>query len=70
MPVDPKALILLDFRHKKRRPWTSFFVDLVGRCHLNLLSKLLIYKINIDFSFWLKYQLECRAKLATRLHSI
>lgn len=22
-PVDAKALCLLDFRHKKRRPWTS-----------------------------------------------
>ncbi len=34
----PKALKLpysLNFRHKKRRPWTSFFVDLVGRGDLN-----------------------------------
>lgn len=27
--IDPKALILLDFRHKKRRPWTSLDVKLV-----------------------------------------
>ena len=27
--IDPKALILLDFRHKKRRPWTSLDVNLV-----------------------------------------
>lgn len=43
---------------------------LVGRGNLNLLIKLLIYKINIGFCFWLEYQLECRAKLAIRLHSI
>lgn len=27
--IDPKALIFLDFRHKKRRPWTSLDVNLV-----------------------------------------
>lgn len=29
------ALDLLDFGHKKRRPWTSFFDHLVGRGNLN-----------------------------------
>lgn len=27
--IDPKPLISLDFRHKKRRPWTSLDVYLV-----------------------------------------
>jgi hypothetical protein len=27
--IDPKALILLDLRHKKRRPWTSLDVKVV-----------------------------------------
>lgn len=43
---------------------------LASRGNLNLLIKLLIYIGNIGFGFWLEYQLECRAKLATRLHSI
>lgn len=34
-PVDPKALILLGFRHKKRRPWTSLDVKLVEPGDLN-----------------------------------
>jgi hypothetical protein len=33
--IDAKALILLDFRHKKRRPWTSLDVKVVGRGRLN-----------------------------------
>ncbi|WP_323145688.1 hypothetical protein [Pseudomonas marginalis] len=65
-----KPLISLDFRHKKRRPWTSLDDEVVGRGNLNLLIKLLIYIVNIGFGFWLEYQLECRAKLAIRLHSI
>jgi len=28
-PADPKALILLGYRHKKRRPWTSLDVEVV-----------------------------------------
>ncbi|WP_282374372.1 MULTISPECIES: hypothetical protein [Pseudomonas] len=28
-PIDHKGLILLDFRHKKRRPWTSLDVKVV-----------------------------------------
>ena len=52
------ALKSLNSRHKKRRPRTSFFVELVGRGNLNPLSKQLIYKIYIDFYFWLEYQLE------------
>jgi hypothetical protein len=27
--LDPKALILLDLRHKKRRPWTSLDDEVV-----------------------------------------
>lgn len=34
MPVALKALYLLDFRHKKGRPWTFLNVYLVGRGHL------------------------------------
>lgn len=37
---------LLDFRHKKRRQKTSFFVRLVGRGKLNALLNLMIV---IDF---------------------
>lgn len=37
-----KAPYLLDFRHKKRRPWTSLDVYL-GRGHLNWKIKWLIY---------------------------
>ena len=29
MSVEPKSLNLLDFRHKKRRPWTSLDVEVV-----------------------------------------
>jgi len=32
--------------------------DLVGRGNLNPLSKVLIYGVNLDFYFWLEYQLE------------
>ena len=48
----------LNPRHKKRRPRTSFFVEVVGRGNLNRLSKLLICNINVFFGFWLEYQLE------------
>jgi hypothetical protein len=37
-----KPLCLLDFRHKKRRPWTSLDVEVVGRGNLNLSFKLMI----------------------------
>lgn len=50
---------LLDFRHKKRRQKTSFFVRLVGRGNLNLAFILLIIMINKRFVFYLGYQLEC-----------
>ena len=46
---------LLNYRYKKRRPWTSFFV---GWGNLNWLSNLLIYNIKNDFNFSLEYQLE------------
>ena len=46
------------FRHKKRRPWTSFFVELVGRGNLNGIHNKLIYKVNIRFVFLLEYLLE------------
>lgn len=59
---------------QKRRLWMSLDDEVVGRGNLNLLIKLLIYRINTGFCFWLEYHLEyhleCRAKLATRLHSI
>ena len=34
-PIALKPLISPNPGHKKRRPWTSFFVDLVGRGNLN-----------------------------------
>ena len=37
----PKPLISLDFRHKKRRPWTSLDEEVVGRGKLNAIVKLL-----------------------------
>jgi hypothetical protein len=42
---------LLDFRHKKRRLWTSLDDEVVGRGNLNPIIKILIYNINIGFSF-------------------
>jgi hypothetical protein len=30
-----KSPYLLDFRHKKRRPWTSLDIEMVGRGNLN-----------------------------------
>ena len=38
-----ETLILLDFRHKKRRPWTSLDDDVVGRGNLNRFIELLTY---------------------------
>ncbi|WP_263864807.1 hypothetical protein [Pseudomonas sp. PDM09] len=34
-PMALKTLYLLDFRHKKRRPWTSLDDEVVGRGNLN-----------------------------------
>ena len=62
-PVALKLLISLDSRHKKRRPWTSFFVELVGRGNLNSYLILLIFIANIWFCFSLEYHLEYLAKL-------
>ena len=45
-PVALKAPNLLDFRHKKRRPWTSLDDEVVGRGNLNLTFMLLIIIIN------------------------
>lgn len=41
--MDAKALILLDFRYKKRRPWTSFFVDLVEPGTFELASNVPVF---------------------------
>ena len=46
---------LLDFRHKKRRPWTSLDDEVVGRGKLSLFFKLLIYSVNVCFRFCLEY---------------
>lgn len=43
--------ILVNFRHKKRRPWTSLDDEVVGRGKLNQLNSLLIYGVNFDFRF-------------------
>ncbi|MDY0833438.1 hypothetical protein [Pseudomonas sp. SED1] len=56
---------------KQQNPHEAGFggaLYLVGRGNLNLLSRLLTYKVNIVFCFWLEYQLEYRAKLVARLH--
>lgn len=55
-----KPIIALNPRHKKRRPWTSFFVDLVGRGNLNWKSIILIYKVINRFELFLEYLLEYR----------
>ena len=41
-----KTPYFLDLRYKKRRPWTTFFVDVVGRVNVNLQCMLLIFKDN------------------------
>jgi hypothetical protein len=41
------------FRHKKRRPWTSLDVEVVGRGNLNLICNELIYKGFYDCIFFL-----------------
>ena len=63
MPVDPKALILLDFRHKKRRPWTSLDVKVVGRGNLNWIHNLLVFIGLYVFCFFLEYSLEYQVHL-------
>ena len=60
MPVDPKALILLDFRHKKRRPWTSLD-DQMGRGNLNWNAMILICIVKKRFYLFLEYLLEYRS---------
>ncbi len=57
-PIALRPPYLLDFRHKKRRPWTSLDDEVVGRGNLNRFCKLLIYNVNSDFNFLLEYQLE------------
>jgi hypothetical protein len=48
-----KAPYLLDFRHKKGRPWTPLDVYLVGRGRLNLTVKALILLIYFSlFHAW------------------
>lgn len=62
--MKPRSLYLLDFRHKKRRPWTSFFDHLVGRGNLNWSRKLLILKELILFFLGL----ECFLEYANNLY--
>lgn len=49
---------MLNSRHKKRRPRTSFFVELVGRGNLNRIVKLLILIGNFLFEICVEYLLE------------
>ena len=65
-----KPLISLDFRHKKRRPWTSLDAELVGRGNLNRSFNLLIIKDYLRFDFLLEYLLEyqLRMSLDSRLY--
>ena len=60
------ALKFLNSRHKKRRPRTSFFVELVGRGNLNCEFMLLIFLVNTFFIFLLEYRLEYH--LAEKVH--
>lgn len=48
----------LNPRHKKRRPWTSFFVEVVGRGNLNLKDILLIFIVKNLLKLFLEYILE------------
>ena len=67
------ALYSLNFRHKKRRPWTSLDVEVVGRGNLNWSIKILIsidnFRLNICLEYLLEYQLinlnsgRCRLRL-------
>lgn len=41
-----EAAYLLDFRHKKRRPRTSFFDHLVGRGNLKQVGIYLFFLVN------------------------
>ena len=52
------ALKALNSRHKKRRPRTSFFVELVGRGNLNLDRIYLIYNGLLFLKMSLEYLLE------------
>ena len=65
-----KTLCLLNPRHKKRRPRTSFFVEVVGRGNLNRSFNLLIIKDYLRFDFLLEYLLEyqLRMSLDSRLY--
>jgi hypothetical protein len=55
--------MLTKFRHKKRRPWTSF-ICLVGRGNLNQYCKWLIwldfYIVNNFMEYFLEYQFDPR----------
>lgn len=46
------------FRHKKRRPWTSFFVEVVGRGNLNCVRNGLILRSIFYLMVSLEYRLE------------
>ena len=41
--MDPKPLFLLDFRHKKRRPWTSLDVEVVEPGTFELASNVPVF---------------------------
>ncbi len=53
-------LISLNSRHKKRRPRTSFLVQLVGRGNLNLNHNILIFNDIYGLIFVVEYHLEYR----------
>ncbi|WP_455885299.1 hypothetical protein [Pseudomonas spelaei] len=57
-PVALKPVISLNFRHKKRRPWTSLDDEVVGRGNLNQFNKVLILKGILSLIFVLEYHLE------------
>ena len=58
-----RSVYLLDFRHKKRRPWTSFFDHLVGRGNLNRFFKMMILKYYFRLNILLEYLLEYHPRI-------
>jgi len=52
-----KSPAFAECQAQKRRPWTSFFVQL-GPGDLNLVGKILIYKNSYRLIFLLEYHLE------------
>ena len=55
--------ILVNFRHKKRRPWTSLDVEVVGRGNLNRFFKMMILIDYLRLKILLEYLLEYHPRI-------